>query len=351
MKLSQISIKPIIESLKFQDIDDNTYFSKRYNNYISNSRLSKINPEQSGSPVEFFVNWGKTKLNTVSLAFGSNLHTLVLQPEDYFLTTVNKPTAKMGEMADYLYKKTKGLNVTNDLILEASDHCDYYKGCMNDTKIAKVLSECEQYWKDRTVFAETNTDTRIPIFTDIKSRDKLGSCLEALNNNKTIQALLHPKGNLEEPITGNERAILLDVLVEAPEHKPFILKLKAKLDHFCINKETGTIVVNDLKTTGDLVSNFAKEALIKYHYYREMAEYCWMLSLVAKKYYDINKPKIQSNFLVVETISGFYTKVVPMTRELFNKGFKEFTYLVKLVAFYCMHGYEGFGVDPKTELQ
>ena len=62
----------------------------------------------------------------------------------------------------------------------------------------------------------------------------------------------------------------------------------------------------------------------------------------------INNPKIRSNFLVVETIPNFNTKVVPMTRELFNKGFKEFTHLLKLVAFYCMHGYEGFGVTQET---
>ena len=34
MKLSQISIKPLIETLRVEDIDDNTYFSEKYNNYI-----------------------------------------------------------------------------------------------------------------------------------------------------------------------------------------------------------------------------------------------------------------------------------------------------------------------------
>ena len=106
--------------------------------------------------------------------------------------------------------------------------------------------------------------------------------------------------------------------------------------------------VNDLKTTGDLINNFAKGALIKYHYYREMALYSWLLTMAAKKNYNIENPKIRSNFLVVETIPNFNTKVVPMTRELFNKGFKEFTHLLKLVAFYCMHGYEGFGITQET---
>ena len=79
-----------------------------------------------------------------------------------------------------------------------------------------------------------------------------------------------------------------------------------------------------------------------------MALYSWLLTMAAKKNYNIKNPKIRSNFLVVETIPNFNTKVVSMTRELFNKGFKEFTYLLKLVAFYCMHGYEGFGITQET---
>ena len=348
MKLSQISIKPLIETLRVADIDDDTYFSEKYSNYISNSRLSKINPDQDGSPTEFFDNWGKTKLNTSSLEFGSWLHTLVLQPNDFFLTDIDRPTAKMGLMADYIYKKTHGVNITNDIILEASSKCDYYKDKMSDKKIEKVLADCSSYWKERSIFDKNNQDTRTPIFTDPKNRGKLEACLEALNKNKKIQALLTPEGLLETPIIGNEIAFLIDVLVEAPEHKPFILKIKSKLDNYSVDKEEGIISVNDLKTTGDLINNFAKEALLKYHYYREMALYSWLLTMAAKKNYGIEKPKIKSNFLVVETIPNFYTKVVPMTRELFNKGFKEFTYLLKLVAFYCMHGYEGFGITQET---
>ena len=251
-------------------------------------------------------------------------------------------------MADYIYKKTQGISVTNDIILEASDKCDYYKDKMSDKKIEKVLADCTQYWYDRKAFEKENNDTRTPIFTDPKNHAKLKICLESLNSDTQIQSLLNPEGLLEQPIIGNEIAFLIDVLVEAPEHKPFILKIKSKLDNYSIDKEEGIITVNDLKTTGDLINNFAKGALIKYHYYREMALYSWLLTMAAKKNYNIENPKIKSNFLVVETIPNFNTKVVPMTRELFNKGFKEFTYLLKLVAFYCMHGYEGFGITQEA---
>ena len=69
MKLSDIHIKPLLETLRFEDIDDETYFSEKYSGYVSNSRLSRINPDQDGSPEKFFN--GTLGLYTDSIAFGS----------------------------------------------------------------------------------------------------------------------------------------------------------------------------------------------------------------------------------------------------------------------------------------
>ena len=43
-------------------------------------------------------------------------------------------------------------------------------------------------------------------------------------------------------------------------------------------------------------------------------------------------PTIKGNFLVVSTIPNYYTKVVPMTKGLYLKGFNEFKELLTLVA-------------------
>ena len=40
--------------------------------------------------------------------------------------------------------------------------------------------------------------------------------------------------------------------------------------------------------------------------------------------------------------TDFKTGVVPM--KMFKEGFKEFKYLLKLVAFYVLNGYEEFGI-------
>ena len=55
MKLSDIRLEPLIETLRLEKIDDNIYFtSPVYKNRISNSRLGLLHPKQDGSPEKFF---------------------------------------------------------------------------------------------------------------------------------------------------------------------------------------------------------------------------------------------------------------------------------------------------------
>lgn len=344
MKLSEIKITPLLDTLYLEDISDDEYFSQKYSNYISNSRLSLINPEQGGCPEDFFVT--KPIQRSDSLRFGSAVHTLVLQKDDFILVdSVDAPTAKAHYMGEYLFDmmKRKGTtNPTDEEIIEASNVIDYYKGKMTDKKVKELRLKCNAYWLQRFMFEHDYKGEQHPIYLDPKGRDKLKSCLEAIDKDTSIQGLLHPEGVVETPIVGNEKTILLDVKVEGKDIDPFILKLKAKLDNFTLDYDENTIIVNDLKTTGRLITEF-NDAISKYHYHREIAFYSWLLSLCAKKFYNIEKPTIKGNFLVVETIPDYLTGVIPMTPELYKKGIKEFQHLIKLVAFYVLNGYESFG--------
>lgn len=340
MKLSEIHITPLLDTLRFEDIDDEIYFSEKYSGYVSNSRLSRINPDQDGSPEKFFNQ--SLSLYTDSILFGSAIHTLVLQPESFELNEqANRPTAKAGYMADEVYKTyKKGGDIVN-AIYKASNKINYYKGALTNNKIYKLINQCNQYWEDRLNFENTTKSNKTQVYLDLKSRLKVKACLQSLNNDVNIQKLLKPKGIIEDPIYGYEKAILLDVQVTFDDKtiEPFVLRLKAKLDNYTIDKENNTILVNDLKTHGNILSEF-DNAVEKYHYYREMSIYTWLLSFVARKYYNMDNPIIKSNFLAIETIPDYYTKVSPMTSKLFKKGFEEFRKLLKLVAFYKVNGYD-----------
>ena len=72
--------------------------------------------------------------------------------------------------------------------------------------------------------------------------------------------------------------------------------------------------------------------------------YSWLLSLCAKKYYGMECPTVKGNYLVVSTIPGHYTKVLPMTKKMFKEGWNEFEQLLKLVAKCVATEHHEFGI-------
>ena len=115
-------------------------------------------------------------------------------------------------------------------------------------------------------------------------------------------------------------------------------KIKAKLDNYSVDLESNTITVNDLKTTSKPASMFDPEY---FSYQRELGFYAYLLKLVAKKYYNLDKPEIKGNFLVVSTVPDYNTRVYPMTSKLFKSGWNECVYLLKTVAYLNqVKGYE-----------
>lgn len=341
--LKGIKITPLLDTLRLQKIDDEVYFSEEYSKYISNSRLSLINPEQEGDPKAFFEGLSKHSKYSDALIFGSAVHELVLQPELFELCeTVDRPTAKLGFMADELYNRYCNGTLTDGAIIAASNKINYYKGKMTSDRIQAVRDGCINYWQTRKSYEESRKDTNItPIFLDPKSRERVHECIKALTNNKKIMELLHPTGILEDPISENEQAILLDVEVEVPNYDPFILRLKAKLDNYTIDKETNTITINDVKTIGKIVSEFPNN-FDKFHYHRELAIYSWMLSLVAQKYYGMENCKVKANCLVVSTIPKYYTSIYRVSKKDFLRGWEEFVYLLRMVAKYAATEYVAF---------
>lgn len=342
MNLKDIKITPLMNTLYLEKISDAEYFSERFSNYISNSRLSLINPEQDNDPQAFFEGLGKHNKYSDALIFGSAVHELVLQPDLFHLCfDVDRPTAKAGFMADELYNQFKGKDPDDEAIIAASDKIDYYKGKMNDKKIAELKDKCTDYWKARAEYEKNQMAQGTPIYLDAKSRERVQQCVHALKRNSKIQSLLHPKGVIEDPVSENELAILLDVRVEIPDCKPFKLKLKAKLDNLVVDKENNTITINDVKTIGKILSYF-EENFEKYHYHRELAIYSWLLSLCAKKFYGMDECTVKSNCLVVSTIPEYYTKVYEVTKKDLAKGWKEFKKLLTLVSGHVATKYKDF---------
>lgn len=266
----------------------------------------------------------------------SAVHELVLQPEYFELVeSINRPTGKPGFISDIVYKKT--VLPTDEELIAAATEVDYYGGNLNTIQMkelkAKVLPYCEQ----RMNYEARYTGDKELIFLGEAMREKVKACVSNLLENIEIYSLLHPTGLLTNPISENEQAILVDLAVDVEGHEPIVLKLKAKLDNFTIDKENNKLIINDIKTHGRKIGEFG-DAVNNWRYMREMAVYATLLNLVAQKFYGMDKTDIEANFLVVSTIPPYYTKVHRLRREDFLIGVEEFQRLLKMVAYYTCYG-------------
>lgn len=336
----EIKLIPLIDSLKLEKIEDSIYFSSKYSNYISNSRLGLM---KAGGPEAFFA--GFKPIFSSSLDLGSAVHCKCLQNDLFTICEeIDKPTAKVGVIADKIYYRYKGEIPDKEEIYKVASEIDYYHGMLTEKQLQNVLEKCIPYWTSRKNFEALYTDSKEVIYLDKKTRETAQNCITALSNNKSIQNILHPKSDFGEIISENEQAILLDILVEIPElNSKFILKLKSKLDNYIIDVFSNEIQVNDIKTLGRILSEFNLN-IERYGYNRELSFYSFLLSLVAKKYYNLDNPTVKGHYLVVSTIPQYYTKVVPMTKRMFSEGFSEFKSLLKQVAYYVATDYKDFGI-------
>ncbi|WP_287385699.1 PD-(D/E)XK nuclease family protein [Lachnospira sp.] len=324
-----IEIELIPDSIKYIQMDDERYFSKEFSNCISNSKLSLINPEQGGSKEKYLNGLGKNCSD--SLVFGSAVHELVLQPDDFYLEdSVDRPTSKLGFVADDLYKKysEKG-TITKKDIIDSCKTIGYYANTIenNEDKISYVTDSCLPYIVERYNIEKDSLST--PIFLDEKSRTKCMECTQKVLGDINIQRLLHPETGSSE----NEAALFIDFKATDTETgKSVILRIKGKLDNFTIDPENKNLVLNDLKTTGHLLKDFPN-SFKKFHYPRQMAIYTLLLKEYARVYHSIDSPNsIRANMLIVSTISGYFTGVYKVSKEEIEEGFKEFIELLKLAA-------------------
>ena len=336
MKLDEIVLTPLMETLRLQKIDDEEYFSQKYSNYISNSRLGLLNPLQEGTPEKFFKGFVDQGFNP-SFMFGTLVHTMILQPEYFELAPdLQRPSAKLGEIADRLYKHWKNKTLTDDVIIKVCNAVDYFSNNLTNNKIQSVKDTCNEYWNKRYKYEESHKTNKIIQYCDAKMLDSVTACINNLNNHPQVRNLLHPEGFMETPISECEQAILLDVEAKLPNGKSVILKLKAKLDNYTIDKENNTITVNDVKTyRTDLVSNCNN-----FRYFREFALYIYLLSKCCEKFYDMKDFSIRGNYLGVQTQFPFRACVLPVKQPDFHKGLVEMDKLLKYAAY--LIGYKNY---------
>ena len=340
MILDKITIGKVID-YQLVNISDEEYFGNNYTEWVSNSKLSLINPDEDGSPEKFNKGLGENKKYSDALIFGSAIHELILQPEFFMLNEViDRPSGKPGFMFDYIIDN--GLVVDRDSIIEAAGVIDYFGGNPKESKIEELLEKHKAYYEymyseDKAYDNEAITQ----IYLSSYDRMRAKACIESIKNNNNFRILLKPEYAYIPPTIKNEATLLLTIEVHVPKGDSFEIvpiKLKGKLDNFIVDYEDEVIKLNDLKTTGKDILNF-KESFEKYHYARQMGLYLWML----KSIYNDEKHKsfgVGANMLVVQTNAPYTSKVFPVSLTTVQEGLKEASHLIKRVAFHTLYGFD-----------
>lgn len=332
------SIEIIPNSVRIERMSDERYFSEEFKDYISNSKLSLLNPEEDGSIEK--LNAGFKQDYSSSYELGSAVHCMVLQENDFYISELRKPTGKFGMFLEEFYKLRKKGYKISDAVTKASIVQNYYsdKILNNQKRFKKVVEEGLSFHLTKVHLREEDKSDKIPIYLSQKMSDQFMNCYSSLSNHFEANKLLKPKGLFESPEIYNEYAIFCDLEVTTDDGQIEIVKFKGKLDNFTIDNEEKIITLNDLKTSGKPVKSFktrsytsyegkkveVEGSYFKYHYYRQMAIYMYLLSAALNK----KGYKMKGNMIVVETLPVYDTMVYKVTSEEIQKGLQEFKTLL-----------------------
>lgn len=322
MGKSEIHLEILKNTARIDRISDNVYFSE-YKDYVSNSRLSLINPEENGSP-ELYDNGFNEEFKSY-YSIGTAIHSLVLQPDDYVLSDIPLPSEQLRKLSDYIIRNN-GCDLSHESISKAVEKIGYFGSKVSDKKLDDIRDKIGPYIED--VNKPDNGPSRL--YVQKKDKEKVDRCIESLSKCRHISRLLNPDTEFDDVTIYNECTIFLDILATY-NNKETVLHLKGKLDSF--SRTEDTIVLNDLKTTGHRARDF-EHSFKNMRYYRQAAFYRLLLENLSIEMgwkAKIEKP----NFLVVSTFD-YSTSVYTASDRWMKKGREELFRLLKLVALHQM---------------
>ena len=398
----KFTIRFIPESIQRVQMDDATYFSSEYADYISNSKLGLLNPVQGGSPQKFLEGF-KSSGSNAAFTLGSAVHQLTLESNDYILSPLIKPSGKLGLIHDYLIEelsKSEGLDIAVQICSGGENGYDNFIKLMDANKDIErcvlnaftradyYTSEIEKYSGDdypsrmRTALLKimpyfsahkpnTNKEGKKYIYLSNDQHAKCINCTNSLKSNTGIQKALNWENSYCEDV------ILAEVEVTFPEdfNNEFsemvstIMKVKIKIDNWTIDHDEKKLVLNDLKTTGKPIQYFMGHEELelgfmgsqnkvfipgswqKFHYHRQMGMYlCFLKKYVDKEFGE--GYKCAANMLVVETCGAQAAGIFNVSQPDIIAGFNDFVQLLKRAAYHQVNGYEQileFAITKETE--
>ncbi len=293
---------------------------------VSNSTLGKINYQQGGSPA--FFKHKKDKLFTDSLEIGTQVHLALLEPEKFKLFNIEKPSGKLGEVAD----KVLALgSVTDENILKAYERMSAYANYTDGAK----LTTFKRYGGEDYVNRMLDKDPDVCYLAE-PLYNKVMSSVEAIKQSRYADLFSHQLGLAEVPMFGKFTVEYYNNEMLGIQTTEVPIKIKAD---YIINFDD-TITLIDLKTSssnpitfmgswklGNKNWEFVQGSFQKYHYFRQLAFYSDCISAY------FNKP-IDNKIFVIQTEGVNEVGLIDIDSDWIEIGRAEYKRLLSLYA-YC----------------
>jgi len=364
--LNQIKLKYRTETTtRLDNVSDADYFGPKYKDYVSNSLLKLINPEEGGSPTKFLTGY-TGGMNGAALELGSAVHQMILEKGKYYVNDVEKPAGKVAQVMESYHRLLSEEYSPDKAILLACKECDYYTSNLTQKRIDNVLEAGKVYLEHLKAVSEC-----IGCITLTSEQNvKLNACLKSVTENQLIMKLLEPgcPSYNEDVMTMQVQASMDSPNPDKFDDEVIVFSLKAKIDNWSVDVENKILTLNDLKTTGASIATFAgttfevggldgnvytkraEGSFQKFHYYRQMAMYAFILKSYAEHEYGFDDSwTFNVNMLVVETNAPYLSHVFAVGPQWLSKGDFEFTTLLKRLAFHKVHGFDTFtDINLKT---
>ena len=287
-----------IELVDLHSPEVQKFYSEKF--YFSYSGLNKL----LFSPRVFYKHYileQKEERTDTHLIEGSLLHCLLLEPdmfEEKFIILPGKiPTDSNKNLIDgifnnnYLQQEDDSLELSDfsDQILEALVAVNLYQSLKTDEqRLEKILIE-----NNKEYFEFLKKRQGKSVIDDV-TLSKVKDSVEYIKANKVCAGLLQ----LSKPEISNSE-LPLQINLDA-----FPFGLKGIIDNIVIDKESKTVFINDIKTTGKSLQHFPET--IDYYRYDLQAAIYYLLALNSLIPENNKNWKITFTFIVIDKFNQVY---------------------------------------------
>ena len=280
------------------------FYQKKF--YFSYSGLNKL----LYSPGLFYNHYvlNQREDSTDSHLIGGRvLHCLLFEPEkydDYFISLPGKlPSENPKKIIDNIFRIHLGYGNDSLLLEDYSQDiltqlltANLYQALKTDAqRLEKILTEEN---KEYFEFLKASLDKTV---VDQPTLDGCKAQVEILKSNKEVRALLQLDKTEED-----DHIEVFNELYIKMDHDRLPFGLHGFLDNVIVDKDSKTIFVNDLKTTGKSIQDFP-EAVEYYKYWIQAVIYTILASdKFLKDKPDARDWQVQVTFIVIDKYNLVY---------------------------------------------